>query len=384
VQSIPTIDLYRELEVDPAATTGTIEAAWKSLLKRHHPDVAADHDAADERVKRINLAHEWLTDPRRRDVYDRSRRRPTVVGLTVGQPVMHQRPTQGARGSFDARVVERGRSGSPVEAARGRSQLPSYLVPIALLSVLSVVAAASFLAQSRGPGQSNTSAQVATAAPSAAATVRPGGSVGGVASSPDRGGPPSQNIARDLPAACAQPDIGAAARSPMTVGGLPGQIVAVRCGGSRSFGPLLYVATATGGWRLLAGGTLRDGFVQQAFSGRLTEPTGAHGDEFGLAWTSGEGTTSTLILYRATEALSAFWDSSDAGLSWDLARYAYQSFADPSTGGFLVITSADLSTGTCLKCHDHTLYREFYAWSTQAPGGPGLVRTSRQPFGVGP
>src|SRR4051812_16018087 len=73
------MDLYRELEVDPAATTKTIDAAWKSLLKRHHPDVAADADGALERVKRLNLAHEWLGDRVKRELYDRSRRRPRVV-----------------------------------------------------------------------------------------------------------------------------------------------------------------------------------------------------------------------------------------------------------------------------------------------------------------
>ena len=42
MQNIPRIDLYRELEVDPSATTETIDAAWKSLLKRLHPDVSSD------------------------------------------------------------------------------------------------------------------------------------------------------------------------------------------------------------------------------------------------------------------------------------------------------------------------------------------------------
>ena len=57
--------------------------------------------------------------------------------------------------------------------------------------------------------------------------------------------------AKDLPSSCARPDVDGALRSTMTVGGLQAQIVAVRCAGSRSFGPLLYVATSTGGWRLL-------------------------------------------------------------------------------------------------------------------------------------
>jgi curved DNA-binding protein CbpA len=43
---------------------GAIEAAYRSLVKRHHPDVAASAD--DQRMKRLNLARDWLTDPIRR------------------------------------------------------------------------------------------------------------------------------------------------------------------------------------------------------------------------------------------------------------------------------------------------------------------------------
>ena len=89
MQSIPEIDLYRELEVDPSATAKTIDAAWKSLLKRYHPDVAASEGAL-ERVKRINLAHDWLGDPEKRAQYDRTRRRPTVVRIPTVQPAAGQ------------------------------------------------------------------------------------------------------------------------------------------------------------------------------------------------------------------------------------------------------------------------------------------------------
>ena len=67
-EAIPEFDLYRELEVDPNATTETIEAAWRSLAKRFHPDVARATDA--ERIARLNLAHDWLADPERRRRYD--------------------------------------------------------------------------------------------------------------------------------------------------------------------------------------------------------------------------------------------------------------------------------------------------------------------------
>jgi len=70
-KAIPRQDLYRELEVDPGASTETIEAAYRSLMKRHHPDRAGPSGLA--RTKRLNLAREWLVDRERRARYDATR-----------------------------------------------------------------------------------------------------------------------------------------------------------------------------------------------------------------------------------------------------------------------------------------------------------------------
>jgi curved DNA-binding protein CbpA len=78
-EPFPRFDLYGELEVSPLASVGAIEAAYRSLVKRHHPDVAGSPD--DERMKRLNLAREWLTDPIRRSRYDASRARVTVSAM---------------------------------------------------------------------------------------------------------------------------------------------------------------------------------------------------------------------------------------------------------------------------------------------------------------
>ena len=60
---LPADDLYARLEVDVNASPEAIEVAWRALLKRHHPDVAGGDDAALDRAKRINVAHDWLSDP---------------------------------------------------------------------------------------------------------------------------------------------------------------------------------------------------------------------------------------------------------------------------------------------------------------------------------
>ena len=69
--SIPRDDLYGELEVSRQASVAAIEAAYRRLVKQHHPDVARSDDV--ERIKRLNLAREWLTDLDRRRRYDVSR-----------------------------------------------------------------------------------------------------------------------------------------------------------------------------------------------------------------------------------------------------------------------------------------------------------------------
>ncbi|MEA2673739.1 MAG: molecular chaperone DnaJ, partial [Chloroflexota bacterium] len=67
-ESLPDFDLYAELEVSRHASVEVIEAAYRVLAKRHHPDVSQPDD--DGRIKRLNLAHNWLVDPDRRRRYD--------------------------------------------------------------------------------------------------------------------------------------------------------------------------------------------------------------------------------------------------------------------------------------------------------------------------
>ena len=68
-ETLPRFDLYGELEVSPFASVGAIESAYRSLVKQHHPDLGTADDA---RVKRLNLARDWLTDPDLRRRYDQA------------------------------------------------------------------------------------------------------------------------------------------------------------------------------------------------------------------------------------------------------------------------------------------------------------------------
>jgi curved DNA-binding protein CbpA len=62
-------DHYRILQVDPSADVEVIQAAYRVLARRFHPDLAGD----DEMMKRVNAAWEVLGHKDRRADYDRSR-----------------------------------------------------------------------------------------------------------------------------------------------------------------------------------------------------------------------------------------------------------------------------------------------------------------------
>ena len=102
--SIPRDDLYGELEVSRQASVAAIEAAYRRLVKQHHPDVARSDDV--ERIKRLNLAREWLTDLDRRRRYDLSR------GMSPTSAIAHHSPN-----GDDASSGARRRPSRPTTAA---------------------------------------------------------------------------------------------------------------------------------------------------------------------------------------------------------------------------------------------------------------------------
>ncbi len=67
-------DLYKVLQVDSEADPEVIQAAYRRLAQKFHPDLAARPEAA-ERMVAINAAWEVLGDPVRRADYDTERER---------------------------------------------------------------------------------------------------------------------------------------------------------------------------------------------------------------------------------------------------------------------------------------------------------------------
>ncbi|MEM3085570.1 MAG: molecular chaperone DnaJ [Halobacteria archaeon] len=63
-------DYYDVLGVPRGATPEQIKKAYRELVKKHHPDVAKDKRAAEEKFKEISEAYEVLGDERKRAAYD--------------------------------------------------------------------------------------------------------------------------------------------------------------------------------------------------------------------------------------------------------------------------------------------------------------------------
>ena len=64
------VDFYKVLQVDPSAEPEVIQAAYRSLARKYHPDVVG---GSEERMVAINQAWAVLGDETTRAVYDRSR-----------------------------------------------------------------------------------------------------------------------------------------------------------------------------------------------------------------------------------------------------------------------------------------------------------------------
>src|SRR5947209_7894177 len=64
-------DYYQILGIKRDAKPEEIKKAYRRLARKYHPDVNPGDKSAEERFKLITEAHDVLSDPKKRSVYDR-------------------------------------------------------------------------------------------------------------------------------------------------------------------------------------------------------------------------------------------------------------------------------------------------------------------------
>ena len=64
-------DYYRLLGVDRKATAADIRKAYRRLARKYHPDLNPGDKSAEERFKKLSEANDILSDPKKRQIYDR-------------------------------------------------------------------------------------------------------------------------------------------------------------------------------------------------------------------------------------------------------------------------------------------------------------------------
>ena len=64
-------DYYKLLGVSRSAKPEDIKKAYRRLARRHHPDVNPGNHESEDRFKQVSEAFEVLSDPKKREIYDR-------------------------------------------------------------------------------------------------------------------------------------------------------------------------------------------------------------------------------------------------------------------------------------------------------------------------
>lgn len=93
------IDYYKVLGIDKKATGDAIKKAYRKLARKFHPDLNPNDESAKKKFQEINEAHEVLSDPQKREKYDKYGKDWAHAGAAAqaGQQRQQQRQQSGGQ-----------------------------------------------------------------------------------------------------------------------------------------------------------------------------------------------------------------------------------------------------------------------------------------------
>lgn len=99
------VTAYDVLEIAPTDSQNEIKRAYKTVVKKYHPDVNADKDAASK-FRKIKKAYNLLSDTFKKAQYDKTLVSPSLVGLYVGFSVQELRHVIAADYNIDSKTIK--------------------------------------------------------------------------------------------------------------------------------------------------------------------------------------------------------------------------------------------------------------------------------------
>lgn len=104
-------DPYAALGISRSASADEIKAAYRKLAKKYHPDLNPGKKEAERRFKEVSEANDILSDPKKKEMYDRFGSAAFEPGF--GQAHGAGEPGETEGGPFYYRTTDRGPGGTP-------------------------------------------------------------------------------------------------------------------------------------------------------------------------------------------------------------------------------------------------------------------------------
>ena len=117
-------DLYQILQIDPAAEQEVVQAAFKRLALKYHPDKNPSPDA-NRRMQELNDAYDVISDPVQRAAYDRERQEKLTAQRQAEEEARYRAEAQRRTEASQLRREQKRHDGRPrMNGGKKHGRLP--------------------------------------------------------------------------------------------------------------------------------------------------------------------------------------------------------------------------------------------------------------------